>query len=168
MAVKAGRKRRRAVAVRESHSGPVTLMGQILRGLALRRPEERERARLKMHEPGGSADSMPVIDTAFELAVRRRFGPGADLREIASFVADVRVGFGPTIDVLAMEALIRRALGEETHIDDLDARTVIELKCATLVAVHDVLSWTDADIDELLAEAEALVSAKGFSAAAGY
>ncbi|MFI6333020.1 hypothetical protein ACIBBG_32530 [Micromonospora chersina] len=167
MAVKAGRNRRRAVAAREAHSGPVTLMGQILRGLALRLPEERERARVKMHEPGGSVDSMPVIDAAFELAVRRRFAPGTDLREIGSFVADVRVGFGPTIDVLAMEALIRRALGEETHIDDLDAKTVIELKCATLVAVHDVLSWSDADTDQLLAEAEALVRAKGFSPAVG-
>ncbi|GAB3328349.1 hypothetical protein GCM10027452_00050 [Micromonospora halotolerans] len=62
VAVKAGRKRCRAVAARESRPGPVTLMGQILRGLALRLPEEVERARRKMHEPAGSVDSMPVID----------------------------------------------------------------------------------------------------------
>ncbi|WFE39256.1 hypothetical protein [Micromonospora sp. WMMD998] len=142
-------------------------MGQLLRGLALRQSEEVERARRAMHEPGGSVDSMAVIDAAFELAVRRRFVPGADVREIASFVADVRVGFGPTIDVLAMEALIRQALGEETHVGDLSAKTVIELKCATLVAVHDVLSWSEADVDQLLAEVEALAKTKGFNPAIG-
>jgi len=128
----------------------------------LRWHDERERLHAEVKRTG-SVDSNAVTRAAFQVAVHRLFSPDADLQEITKFVTDVHQAFGDDVPVLETEALIRQALGEDVPTSDIDPWSEMKGKTATLLGAADFLSWTQQDVDEVLAEAETIVKKNGFN-----
>jgi len=82
-------------------------------------PELRERLRPALNggRDGWNDDEPAVVQAACELAVRRYFFPGYDVRQVTAFVSDLcqATAGGPTsLDLLEAEAVIRVALGRST------------------------------------------------------
>jgi len=161
--VTVSRKRQRLFKAsrKEQPAEPETLMAQHLRASMMRWDDERQRLYAELKRTG-SVDANSVTTAAFEVGVRRRFRPGVDLREISSFIADIRAAFGDNVPVMETEALIRHALGEDVPVDDLLIQMEIGAKVLTLVAIKDVLSLDEAGVNAILVEAEALARQRGF------
>ena len=140
---------------------PVTLMGLFMRATMLRWEDDRQRLSAEVKRTG-SVDGNSVIRAAFEVAVRRRFRPGADLREISSFVNEMRKAFGEKTPVLETEAMIRHALGEDVPVDDIGEWLEIGGKVPTLMGVKDVLALDESGVNAILVEAEAIARQRGF------
>jgi hypothetical protein len=140
-------------------------MGQYLLATALRRRDERQ-ASLAALKRTGWVHSDVVTQSAFDLVVRRLFQPGTDVRQIALFVADMQDRFGDDIKVLEGEALIRRALGENTPVHDVDDWTATGIHITTITTFADlcVLGGSDAEAElrDILDKAERVAFERGF------
>lgn len=139
---------------------PATLTGQALRASVLRWKDERQRllAEVRRH---GSIDVNELIRVVFEVTVRRLFQPGADLREISEIVARMRDGYGESVPILETEALIRKALGEDIPVSDIDLRTELLAKNLTFMAFADLKGRNEIEVNAVIVEAEALAHARG-------
>ncbi|WFE22464.1 hypothetical protein O7621_03700 [Solwaraspora sp. WMMD937] len=104
----------------------------------------------------GWAGGSQTIGAAFALAVNRRFGSSDDLRGVASFVADTRKRYqeGEQFSALAMEGMIRAALGEPDLIDDIDAETAFSMQIAVLGTLLQDRQWTEVELEEFIREVE--------------
>jgi hypothetical protein len=136
-------------------------MGQFLRATMLRWEDERVRLSAEVKRTG-SVGANALICAAFEVAVRRWFTRGLDLREISGFAADMRRAFGPEVPMLEVDALIRGELGDEVSTDDIDIRQEIGAKVLTLCSVADLLDRDEAAVNAILIEAEAIAKERGF------
>jgi hypothetical protein len=142
--------------------GPRTVYGNYLRAYSLRQADRRREMLAELDRKGWD-DSIPVLETAFDLAVNRLFRPDSDLAEITAFVAGVRDAFGAkNVPALEAEAIIRESLGEDTQTDDIDGDVYFTIKVLVICGVVDVLKYTESQIDELLVEAERQVAAEGY------
>jgi hypothetical protein len=105
-----------------------------------------------------------VLTAAFELAVRRRFTPGQDVRDISRFVGGMKDRFAlDMVRHIDAEALIRAALGEDVSTDGIEMVAESHARQFTIVEVVEQLNLSDRDLDALLAEAEQMAVARGFN-----
>ncbi|MEV4495989.1 hypothetical protein AB0J84_09810 [Micromonospora arborensis] len=109
---------------------------------------------------GGWVGGLQVIGTAFALAVHRRFEPEATPTDIAAWVSATRAQYedGNTLPVLAMEGLIRAALGEEELIDNIPVDTVIAAEVFVLGQLLLEAKLSPSELDEFVDEAEQLAA----------
>lgn len=96
-----------------------------------------------------------VFDRAFGLAVRLRFQAGAPLTAIAATAAGAaRRHPSLSVPVREAEMLIRQALGEHVPTGGIEPPAVVTVQVLLFAALVDELALTDAELDELIADAE--------------
>ncbi|MDG4762972.1 hypothetical protein O7632_02425 [Solwaraspora sp. WMMD406] len=104
----------------------------------------------------GLREGPQTITAAFFVAAQRRFGETPDLQQVATFVATTRQRYadGHELPALAMEGMIRAALGEPDLIDDIDAETAFSMQIAVLGTLLQDREWTEAELEEFIREVE--------------
>jgi hypothetical protein len=119
-------------------------------------------------ESGWIYDEPAVIEAACELAVRRLWATGYDVRDITATVTFMRevnleAGKNPP-GQLEMEAVIRAALGE-TDVDTSGIRPPAKMEIQGAVAGFAMrrLSLGQQEIDQLIDEAENITSRRGWN-----
>ena len=101
-----------------------------------------------------------VWDSAFRLAVRRRFEPASPLAEITRTVAGaVHAHEAAAIPVLDAEMLVREALGEEVPVDEIEPAVRLAVHVLVFASLADELALGDGELDGLIAQAEELAGA---------
>jgi hypothetical protein len=129
-----------------------TEAGRYLRATARDEP-------LSPHRPTGDTATR-VWEIAFGLAARRRFAPGAPLAEIGrSVLTALRERCPTVVPPLDAEMLVRDALGETVPVDEIDPARRIIVHLLIFAAFTDELALGDAELDNLIAEAEELTAA---------
>jgi hypothetical protein len=132
--------------------------------------EERRRLgdRLDGGRKGWNLDEPAVVQAACELAVRRFFGTGYDVRQVTNevtYLREARLAQGRTSEgQLEMEAVIRSALGEaDVDVSGIPRSVVfqIQLEIAGFAGLR--MSMSDQAFGELVAEGEQVAFARGFS-----
>jgi hypothetical protein len=103
-----------------------------------------------------------LFASAFGLAVRRRFRPGAPIADIAGAVANASrrhrsLAFSAVAaDPLEAEMLIRDALHEAVPIEGIPMARIVTTHVVMFASLVDELALTDDELDELIADADAL------------
>jgi len=153
-----------------SRGGPRTYVGQSLRAALLRQTELRDRLHPKLNggrETGWNADEPAVVEAACELAVGRFFGTSYDVRAITAFVAELREATAndPTHDRLKTEAVIRLALGDQdVDTAGITAGQKLRIRGAVLtLALGKLGRLSEADVDQLITEAEKIAIERGWN-----
>lgn len=124
--------------------------------------------RLNGGKQGWNYDEPAVVEAACELAVRRFFGSGYDVREITAAVswmrsADQAKGKTPH-GQLEMEAVIRSALGEaDVDIGGIIPPVLMEIRGAALGYAVLKLGLREPEIAELIVEAENVAFKRGWN-----
>ncbi len=121
----------------------------------------RATARDEQSPPHATPDDSAtrVWEIAFGLVVRRRFEPGAPLAEIGRSVATaLRERCVAAVPPLDAEMLVRAALGENVPAEELDPGRRVLVHLLMFAALTDELALGDAELDDLIAEAEELVA----------
>ena len=134
----------------------VTDAGRYLRQVA------RDDAPTRFGSPAGEVDesARQVWEIAFGLVVRRRFEPDSALAEISRTVATaVHDHAAAGLAVLDAEMLVRAALGETVPVGDLDEGVLVAVHLLLFASLADELALGDAELDAIIAEAEAKASA---------
>jgi hypothetical protein len=115
-------------------------------------------------ERQGKGTPTAIINSAFSLAIRRRFGSNRDMREIIRFVADARAFLSEGRDLPAQEAeaLIAVTLdleepGVAETVDRLDVGTIAEIEGQLLFKLIRDDKLSDRQLDDLLIEGATLV-----------
>ncbi len=143
---------------------PRTYVGLWLRA-GLRGENELRRqltGKLNGGKDGWNYDEPAVVDAACELAVRRFFPPGVDVREIAAVASDMRQKSKSLPGQMKMEAVIRAALGEtDVVIDDIKPPELLHIRGAIVVYLFIILG-AKFSIDELVVEAENIAFERGW------
>jgi len=104
--------------------------------------------------------ALRVWDSAFRLAVRRRFEPETPLAEISRTVAGaVHTHQAAALPVLDAEMLVRDALGEEVPVDGIDPAVRLAVHLLVFASLTDELALGDGELDGLIAQAEELAGA---------
>ncbi|MEV4711840.1 hypothetical protein [Micromonospora sp. NPDC049374] len=109
---------------------------------------------------GGWVGGLQVIGAAFTLAVHRHFPAEATPSDVAAWVSATRARYpdGDTLPALEMEGLIRAALGEPELIDNISAETMLAAEVFVLGQLLLEKKLTSAELDEFVAEAEAVAA----------
>ncbi|MET7821624.1 hypothetical protein [Micromonospora zamorensis] len=108
----------------------------------------------------GWGGSLYLIGAAFAVAVGDHFGDASTPNDVAAFVSTARAEHqvGDSLPTLEMEGLIRAALGEPELIDNISGETALDVELFVLVYLLRMKNLTPAELDKLIAEAEALVA----------
>ena len=152
-----------------SRGGPRTYVGQWLRAVLLRQTQLRDRLRPKLNggrQTGWNDDEPAVVQAACELAVGRFFGTSYDVRAITAFVAELREATGNdrAHDQLKTEAVIRLALGEQNvDTEGITAGQKFLIRLAVLTLAFGKLRLSEAEVEQLITEAEKIAVERGFS-----
>lgn len=152
-----------------SRGGPRTNVGQWLRAALLRQTELRDRLRPKLNggrKTGWNDDEPAVLEAACERAVGRFFGSDYDVRAVTAFAAQLREANAgdPTYDQLKMEAVIRLALGEpDVDTQGITAGQKFLIRLVVLGGVVAKLGLGEADVDQLITEAERVAIERGWN-----
>lgn len=106
------------------------------------------------------AGAPQVIGVAFGLAVHRRFQPNGDLHDVKKFVAETRSRYqdGKDLPALAMEGLIRAALGEADLMDEIDPEVAFTAQILILGTLLEDENLTDAQLEQFIQEVETAVA----------
>jgi len=126
------------------------------------RQAARDEAPSRLGSPAGDVDesARQVWEIAFGLVVRRRFEPDAALAEISRTVATaVHEHAAAGLAILDAEMLVRAALGETVPVGDLDEGVLVAVHLLLFASLADELALGDAELDAIIAEAEAKASA---------
>lgn len=104
----------------------------------------------------GLREGPQTISAAFLLAVQRRFGETPDLQQIANFVATTRQRYadGHELPALAMEGMIRGALGETDLLDGIEPDVAFSTQILLLGTLLQDEQWTEAELEDFIREAE--------------
>jgi hypothetical protein len=98
---------------------------------------------------------------AFGLVVRQRFEPHTPLAEISRAVATaVHDHAAAALPVLDAEMLVRDALGESVPLEEIDPAVLLGVHVLLFASLADALALGDAELDNLIAEAEELAAAE--------
>src|SRR5947209_6056519 len=95
-----------------------------------------------------------ILQAAFELSLRRKFGPAPDLRTLNRFVVELMRRYEPPrMRAIDIEAVVRSAFDDEVSLEGIDRRThtVTQVLAAADALAQSGLS--DAELDELLYDA---------------
>ncbi|RIV40352.1 hypothetical protein [Micromonospora radicis] len=108
----------------------------------------------------GLPGSLRVVEAAFAIAVHRHLGANATPTDIAAFVSSARAHYhkDDTPPALAMEGVIRAAVGEPELVDDIPAETVLGVEIFVLGQILLESNLTPAELDEFVTEAEQLAA----------
>jgi hypothetical protein len=102
--------------------------------------------------PGEDADA--VFAAAFRLAVKLRFKPDSPLPAITATVgAAAKRHRELSVPVREAEMLIREALGETVPTAEIEAADTVKVHVLIFAALVEELALTDAELDELIAQA---------------
>jgi hypothetical protein len=145
-------------------AGPRTYAGLWLRAGLRGENELRGQlaGRLNGGKDGWNYDEPAVVEAACELAARRYFPAGVDVREIAAIASDMRQKSKSLPSQLKMEAVIRAALGEtDVVIDDIKPPDLLHIRGA-VVAYLFIILGAKFSIDELISEAENIAFERGW------
>jgi hypothetical protein len=155
---------------RPAAAHPRTVAGLWLRALLMHDDELRDRLVRKLGggKPGWNRDEAAVVQAVCDLAVRRYFGPGYDVRavtEMVSFMRQAELANQHTpYGQLEMEAVIRHALGEpEVDVKGITTDVAFKVQCGVTAVIAWKSDFTESRIDELITEAEELAIGRGFS-----
>ena len=140
---------------------PRTCVGQWLRALLLNQQALRDRLKLTLNggKPGWNHDEHFVVGSVCEIAVRKLFPAGLDIREVAAFVTDMRSRIHSTTppDQHVCEAMIRDAFRDQSvDFTDISVGEIFHAQCAITVTAIRNLGLDDAAIDEMIVEGERL------------
>jgi hypothetical protein len=103
-------------------------------------------------QPGEGAEE--IFAAAFRLAVRLRFKPDVPLAAIAATVRSAAQRHTELLlPVREAEMLIREALGESVPTAEMAAADTVKVHVLMFAALVEELALTDAELDELLAQA---------------
>lgn len=124
--------------------------------------------RLNDGKKGSQRDEAGVMQAACDLAVRRYFGPGYDVRAVTQLVSSMReanLAQGKTPHgQVEMEAVIRHALGEtDVDVKGINFQAAFEVQGEVMGTITYLLKFTERQVDELITEAEQLAFARGLS-----
>jgi hypothetical protein len=122
----------------------------------------RDDAPARLGAPPAPVDdtALRVWDSAFKLAVRRRFEPDSPLAEISRTVAGaVHAHETVALPVLDAEMLVRDALGEAVPVDEIDPVVRLAVHLLVFASLTDELALGDGELDGLIAQAEELAGA---------
>jgi hypothetical protein len=115
-------------------------------------------------ERTGWIDIDQFLDAVFRESVARYFRPQDPVRAITQLIISAHeAGFDPTLlPLLETEALIRKSLGEDVEVSDIDEELAASIKTNVFVVVADVAGWTSpGKLDEVLRIAEDAVFEAG-------
>lgn len=151
-----------------SRGRPRTNVGQWLRATLLRQTELRDRLKTKLNggKAGWNDDEPAVVQAACELAVSRFFGTSYDVRAITAFTAELReaTAHDPRYDQLKTEAVIRSALGEQdVDTEGITASQKYLIRGAVVTLVYGKLRLSEADVDQLITDAEKIAVKRGWN-----
>lgn len=107
-----------------------------------------------------------MLEAACERAVGRFFGSDYDVREVTAFAALLREANAndPTYDQLKMEAVIRLGLGEpDVDTQGITAGQKFLIRLVVLGGVVGKLGLSEADVDQLITEAEKIAVERGWN-----
>lgn len=149
-------------------SQPSTCVGRWLRAGLLDQRELRKQLNTTLNngKPGWNDDEPAVVEAACEIAVRRFFGADYDVREITSFVSQVRskIHSVEPPDQLRTEAMIRSALGESDVVtSDITAGQKFNIRVSVLGQAKLLLGLDAAAVDRLILEAERVAFERGWN-----
>ncbi|MFV2019540.1 hypothetical protein [Micromonospora sp. LOL_023] len=104
----------------------------------------------------GLREGPQTISAAFLLAVQRRFGKAPDLQQIANFVAATRQRYadGHELPALAMEGMIRGALGQTDLLDGIEPDVAFSTQILLLGTLLQDEQWTETELEDFISEAE--------------
>ncbi|MDG4785682.1 hypothetical protein O7626_07010 [Micromonospora sp. WMMD1102] len=102
------------------------------------------------------AGATQVIAIAFALAVHRRFQPSYDLREITNFVTETRSRYqdGKELPALALEGLIRAALGEADLMDEISPEVALPGQIVILGTLLQEEIQSEAQLEKFVQDVE--------------
>jgi hypothetical protein len=149
---------------------PDTVMGLYLRAVIMRDDAgiiDRLGRRLNNGQSGWNRDEAGVMQAACDLAARRYFGPGYDIREVSdvvSFMRSANLAGGKTPHgQLETEAVIRHALGEtDVDVKGINAQVAFEVQIEVTAFIVWKSKFTEPQVDELITEAERLARKRGW------
>lgn len=144
-------------------AGPRSREGRWLRALLL---NHRGRAAAGV-ERRAEPVTVALVDRAFVAGVTHHFAPDADLRAIAAVVRDIRDVYGDAVPLLETEALIRRALGEDTSAYVLEDRLGLVTRATVLLGLAALWSDDLTVVNTIVAEAEELCRLDGLTPTVG-
>ncbi|MET8040361.1 hypothetical protein ABZU25_05780 [Micromonospora sp. NPDC005215] len=135
------------------------LLSDLIRALATGDWDAADALLVEIGRPGWGG-SLYLIGAAFAVAVGDHFGVASTPNDVAAFVSTARAEHqvGDSLPTLEMEGLIRAALGEPELVDNISAGTALDVELFVLIYLLRSKNLTPAEFDELIAEAEALVS----------
>jgi hypothetical protein len=154
--------RMRLRAKRSEPATPRTVMGLWLRAFLLRDAQRRRElgAKLNGGKLGFNRDEAAVVQAACQLAVRRLWGSGYDVRDITAAVAVMREAslandHTPPYGQLEMEAVIRSALGEaDVDMTGIPRPLAYEIQGVALGYGARMLGLSEPEVVRLICEAE--------------
>jgi hypothetical protein len=152
-----------------SRGMPRTNVGQWLRAALLRQTGLRDRLKTKLNGgkvKGWNDDEPAVIQATCELAVGRFFGRSYDVRAVTTFAAELReaTAHDPRYDPLKTEAVIRSALGEQdVDTEGITAGQEYLIRIAVVTLVYGKLRLSEADVDQLITDAEKVAVKRGWN-----
>ena len=139
---------------------PTTIVGHYLRAAALNDVAAQDR--LPTDPAGTSADGL--VDAALDVVLGRRFPAGHSVHEVTVLARKMCRRYPEAgIRVIDAEALLRHRLGEATPIDEIDDATVRDTKIMAFATLVELLGLYPAELDSLLAHAEALAVERGYA-----
>lgn len=99
---------------------------------------------------------VPLVDSAFSLAVEARFSRACDLADITRQMLGIRqrYGRGRVPPIVLMEMVVRQELGERVPIDDLSVSKTSVIKMLVLEQIVYDLGLFGEEVDELIMRAE--------------
>lgn len=135
------------------------LLGDLIRALAAGDWDAVDALLVEIGRPGWGG-SLYLIGAAFAVAVGDHFGDASTPNDVAAFVSKARAEHqvGDSLPTLEMEGIIRAALGEPELVDNISGETALDLELFVLVYLFRMKNLTPAELDVLIADAEALVS----------
>lgn len=148
---------------------PRTYVGLWLRAVLLRQEELGYRLASKLNggrQTGWNDDEPAVVQAACELGVGRLFGTSYDVRAVTAFVGKLREATDndPKYDQLKTEAVIRLALGDRDV--DTTGITAVEkygIHSAALAGARAKLGLSEAEVNQLVTDAEKIAAERGFN-----
>jgi hypothetical protein len=145
----------------DGDAAPDTLAGQYLWATAMRNEAEVDRLHVEMERIRWA--NFPSLAWATLIAASQAyFGPGLDIQDISSAVADMRRAFGDAVPVLEAEALIRLALGDDSiDTTGIGEEMMVRVATITVTSIADFWSQDETKVLAVFVEAEAMVKERG-------
>ncbi|MFF0314005.1 hypothetical protein ACFYPH_05070 [Micromonospora sp. NPDC005252] len=107
-------------------------------------------------ETSGWQGGNQVIGAAFAIAVNDRFAGGGSCTEVTRFVTETLAQFpgAQSLPTLAMEGLVRAALGEVGFIDNLSPGTALQMQIVFLGKLLQDRNPDETQLEEFMADVE--------------